>query len=138
MASNNTLIILDRIDEKGFAHNRYKKILYDGGYHWMKLLSLRTLLVLPIFDFFETEFIITDKGILISESAKYEYFWFDNNFCYRAHFSVLGLLFNYGTFTLSHGGGGFGARPTEYIYKKVRNAKLFKSTLDSLKIKRVE
>ena len=137
MASNNALIILDRIDEKGFAHNRHKKILYDGGYHWMKLLSLRTLLVLPVFDFLEAEFIITDKGILMKESGKHEYFWFDSNFYYRASFSVLGLLLNYGTFTLSLGGGGFGSIPTEYAYKKVRNAKLFKATLESLKIKRV-
>ncbi len=137
MASNNALIILDRIDENGFAHNRHKKILYDGGYHWMKLFSLKTLLILPVFDFFETEFIITDKGILMKESAKYEYFWFDSNFYYRVSFSILGLLFNYGTFTLSSGGGGFGARPTEYVYKKVKNAKLFQTTLNSLNVKRV-
>lgn len=135
MASDNALIILREQDER--SYDRYKKILYEGGYHWMKLLSIKTLFLLPILEFFESEFIITDKGILMTKDFKSEYFWFDDNAYYRTSQSLLGLLFNYGTFKLSRGGGGFGSKPTEYIYRKVKNAKLFKTTLDNAKMKRI-
>jgi hypothetical protein len=136
-ASLNALLLLDRIDEKkGHAYQHHKKILYDGGYHWMKLLSLKTLLILPFFDFIETEFIITEKVILMKKNSKNEYFWLNDKLYYRASYSILGSLFNYGTFTLSQGGGGFGSKPTEHVYKKVKNAKLFMATLDNYNIKR--
>jgi hypothetical protein len=135
MASTNALIILDRISDRGFAHNRYKKILYDGGFHWMRLISLRSLIILPVFEFFETEFIITDKGVLMIKWTNQEYFNLDDQMYYRFSQSILGAVFNYGTFTLSRGGGGLGSRPTEYVYKKVINARLFMATLNQFNIK---
>jgi hypothetical protein len=137
MASDNALRILREEGERGYDYNRYKKILYEGGYHWMKLLSLKTLFLLPILDFFKSEFIITDKGILMIRDSKSECFWFNGNSYYRMSQSIFGLIFNYGTFTLSRGGGGFGSKPTEYVYRKVKNAILFKATLDNVNMKRV-
>lgn len=133
MASDNALRILGKIDRDSYSIP-YKKILYDGGYHWMKLFSLKTLLILPVFDFFETEFIITDKGILMKEEHKHEYFRFLSDLYYRESFSLLGLLFNYRTFTFCE---RLGYKPTEYVYKKVKNAKLFKEILDSFNVKKI-
>jgi uncharacterized membrane protein YdbT with pleckstrin-like domain len=40
-------------------------IVYEAKYHWMTFVSLKLLVLLPLIDFFTSEFVITNKRIII-------------------------------------------------------------------------